>query len=87
MTTPVVTADDVDAATARLDGIVERTPLQLNVRLSALTGADVWVKREDLQPVRSYKLRGAYNRWRMARAKKKFQVYLRKRDDRGPWVN
>jgi membrane associated rhomboid family serine protease len=32
-------------------------------------------------------LRGAYNRWRLARAKKKFQVYMRKRDDRGPWVN
>jgi len=32
-------------------------------------------------------LRGAYNRWRMARAKKKFQVYMRKRDGRGPWVN
>ena len=31
--------------------------------------------------------RGAYNRWRMARAKKKFQVYMRKRDGRGPWVN
>ena len=60
--TRVLTAADVDEATARLHGIVERTPLQLNVRLSALTGADVWVKREDLQPVRSYKLRGAYNR-------------------------
>lgn len=32
-------------------------------------------------------LHGAYNRWRMARAKKKFQVYMRKRDGRGPWVN
>jgi threonine dehydratase len=60
--TRVLTAADVDAATARLHGIVERTPLQLNVRLSAMAGADVWVKREDLQPVRSYKLRGAYNR-------------------------
>ena len=60
--TRVLTADDVDAASARLHGIVTETPLQLNVRLSALTGADVWVKREDLQPVRSYKLRGAYNR-------------------------
>ncbi|PRC50964.1 threonine dehydratase, partial [Mycobacterium sp. ITM-2017-0098] len=30
-------------------------------RLSALTGADVYLKREDQQPVRSYKLRGAYN--------------------------
>jgi len=55
------TAADIDAASARLEGIVERTPLQLNVRLSATTGADVWLKREDLQPVRSYKLRGAYN--------------------------
>ncbi len=60
--TRVPTAADVDAAAARLQGIVTRTPLQLNVRLSALTGGDVWVKREDLQPVRSYKLRGAYNR-------------------------
>jgi membrane associated rhomboid family serine protease len=32
-------------------------------------------------------LRGAYNRWRLARAKKKFQVYQSKRDGRGPWVN
>jgi membrane associated rhomboid family serine protease len=32
-------------------------------------------------------IRGYYARWRMARAKKKFQVYLRKRDGRGPWVN
>ena len=60
--TGMPTAADVDAATARLHGIVARTPLQLNVRLSALTGVDVWMKREDLQPVRSYKLRGAYNR-------------------------
>lgn len=58
---PVPTADDVDAAARRLEGVVGATPLQLNVRLSAATGADVWLKREDLQPVRSYKLRGAYN--------------------------
>ncbi len=37
------------------------TPLQHSARLSAMTGLDVWLKREDLQPVRSYKLRGAYN--------------------------
>jgi threonine dehydratase len=60
--TDLPTAADIDAASARLHGIVETTPLQLNVRLSATTGADVWLKREDLQPVRSYKLRGAYNR-------------------------
>ncbi|MCW2684523.1 MAG: ilvA [Blastococcus sp.] len=45
----------------RLAGVVERTPLQRNARLSALTGADVWLKREDLQVGRSYKIRGAYN--------------------------
>ena len=37
------------------------SPLQRNARLSAATGADVYLKREDLQPVRSYKIRGAYN--------------------------
>lgn len=51
----------VDEAAARLAGVVRRTPLERNERLSALVGAEVWLKREDLQPVRSYKLRGAYN--------------------------
>ena len=41
--------------------MVTRTPLQYSDRLSALTGAQVYLKREDLQAVRSYKLRGAYN--------------------------
>jgi threonine dehydratase len=51
----------VREAGRRLAGVVERTPLQRNARLSALTGADVWLKREDLQLGRSYKIRGAYN--------------------------
>lgn len=51
----------VEAAAERLSGVVSRTPLQPNERLSAATGARVWLKREDLQPVRSYKIRGAYN--------------------------
>ena len=41
--------------------MVTPTPLQLSDRLSAITGAQVYLKREDLQVVRSYKLRGAYN--------------------------
>ena len=41
--------------------MVTPTPLQLSDRLSATTGANVYLKREDLQTVRSYKLRGAYN--------------------------
>ena len=31
--------------------------------------------------------RGAYRQWKLQRAKKKFQVYMRKHNDRGPWVN
>ena len=56
-----VSIDDVCAAAERLRQVVARTPLERNDRLSELTGAEVWLKREDLQPVRSYKLRGAYN--------------------------
>ncbi|MEI4273713.1 pyridoxal-phosphate dependent enzyme, partial [Klenkia sp. LSe6-5] len=51
----------VTEAVARLDGVAQTTPVQLNARLSARTGADVWTKREDLQVGRSYKVRGAYN--------------------------
>jgi threonine dehydratase len=51
----------VEEAVERLAGVATRTPLELNERLSALVGGEVWLKREDLQPVRSYKLRGAYN--------------------------
>lgn len=54
-------AADVEAAAANLAGVARRTELLRNDRLSALTGAEVLLKREDLQPVRSYKLRGAYH--------------------------
>jgi threonine dehydratase len=57
----VTFADEVRAASGRLAGVADRTPLQLNARLSAATGAHVWLKREDLQLGRSYKVRGAYN--------------------------
>ncbi|MCA9833565.1 MAG: threonine ammonia-lyase IlvA [Thermomicrobiales bacterium] len=56
-----VTAADIDAAAERLRGIAIQTPLHISQRLSDATGAQVWLKREDLQPVRSYKIRGAYN--------------------------
>ncbi|MDF2381031.1 threonine ammonia-lyase [Nostoc ellipsosporum NOK] len=48
-------------AAARLKGIATRTPLQLNLNLSRKYQCNVYLKREDLQVVRSYKLRGAYN--------------------------
>lgn len=50
-----------DDAAQRLKGIVTRTPLQLNPSLSRRYQCNVYLKREDLQVVRSYKLRGAYN--------------------------
>lgn len=55
------TPEDVEAASVRLDGIVRATPLEACDRLSSVTGANVWLKREDLQGVRSYKIRGAFN--------------------------
>ncbi|MBF6216019.1 threonine ammonia-lyase IlvA [Nocardia puris] len=58
---PALSADEIDAAIKRITDIIEPTPLQLSPRLSALTGARVYLKREDLTAVRSYKLRGAYN--------------------------
>ncbi len=53
-------AAQVDAAYETLAGVVTRTPLQASERHSVALGARVWLKREDLQSVRSYKLRGAY---------------------------
>lgn len=49
--------------------LIPPTPLQRNDHLSARYGADIWLKREDLSPVRSYKLRGAFNAMRKVRAK------------------
>ena len=56
-----VDATAVEAAAQRLAQVVPVTPLQRSERLSARVGGDVWLKREDLQVVRSYKVRGAYN--------------------------
>ena len=52
---------DIPAAYKRLKQVVNRTPLTYNVNLSKKYECNVYLKREDLQLVRSYKLRGAYN--------------------------
>ena len=52
---------DFESARERLQKIVNRTPLTYNHNLSRKYQCDVFLKREDLQVVRSYKLRGAYN--------------------------
>ena len=52
---------DVEEAAERLRPVGVETPLARSDRLSELYGAEVYLKREDLQAVRSYKIRGAYN--------------------------
>jgi threonine dehydratase len=52
---------DFLAASTRLRETVLHTPLEFNARLSEKYGAEIYLKREDKQVVRSYKLRGAYN--------------------------
>src|SRR5690606_8545301 len=54
--------ESVESAAARLKEVVAHTPLQYSQRLSQKYGASIYLKREDLQVVRSYKLRGAYNK-------------------------
>ena len=55
---------DIEGAMERLKLVVNHTPLQLNANLSRKYQCKVYLKREDLQIVRSYKLRGAYNMMR-----------------------
>jgi len=52
------------AATLALRDLFPETPLQRNEHLSKRYDADIWLKREDLTPVRSYKLRGAFTAMR-----------------------
>jgi len=61
MDTTVNTILDFTAAAQRLKNVVNRTPLTFNLNLSKKYQCNVFLKREDLQVVRSYKLRGAYN--------------------------
>ena len=51
----------VARAERRLRSVFDPTPLQRNDFLSAKYSADIYLKREDLSPVRSYKIRGAFN--------------------------
>ena len=61
-TEPPVSLADVRAAAARIAGAVERTPCLRSRTLSQLTGAEVWLKFENLQFTASFKERGALNK-------------------------
>ena len=58
----------VRQAKAAMQSVVKPTPLDENLHLSERFGCSILLKREDLSPVRSYKLRGAYNFFRKALA-------------------
>ena len=66
MTTPsstkFISIEKIYKARVRLKGVVDHTPLMRNFNLSENYGCNIFLKREDLQVVRSYKIRGAYNK-------------------------
>lgn len=58
----MISLENIRAAAENLKGVSVHTPLMKNENLSERFAAQVYLKREDLQPVRSYKLRGAYHK-------------------------
>lgn len=59
--TDLLTLDDVSAAAQRIEGAVVKTPMMHSITLSEITGADIWLKFENLQFTAAYKERGALN--------------------------
>jgi threonine dehydratase len=59
--TSLLTIDDVRAAATRIEGAVVRTAMDYSRTLSEITGADIWLKFENLQFTAAYKERGALN--------------------------
>lgn len=60
-TTPLISVEQIYQAKVRLKGIADTTPMPFNYRFSEQYDCSIWLKREDMQVVRSYKIRGAYN--------------------------
>ncbi|TLS50228.1 threonine ammonia-lyase IlvA [Paenibacillus antri] len=61
MDAPLIRIEDILIAHSRVKEQIVETPLQRNAVLSQRYGCNVYLKREDLQIVRSFKIRGAYN--------------------------
>ena len=62
MTDALITVDDVRAAAKAFDGRIDNTPFLHSQTLSELTGAEIWLKFENLQFTGSFKQRGALNK-------------------------
>ena len=61
MTTTLNQPIDINKAHVVLKNVVLKTPLHFHKKLSEQFNAEIYLKREDLQVVRSYKIRGAFN--------------------------
>ena len=61
-TLSTISVEEIMKARHRLSGIALETPLMRSTRLSRMYNAEIYLKREDLQEVRSYKIRGSYNK-------------------------
>lgn len=68
-----VNLETIEKASKNLEGIIRKTPLEYSPRLSDLFKAKIYLKREDLQLVRSYKIRGAYSKMSSLTEKEKKQ--------------
>jgi len=53
---------EIKQVAEQLKGVISETPLEFSASLSVRYGANIYLKREDLQVVRSYKIRGAYHK-------------------------
>ena len=69
-------SDDARQTALALRDLFPETQLQRNDHLSLRHGADIWLKREDLTPVRSYKLRGAFTAMRRLLAERPDQGHF-----------
>ncbi len=67
----VVALADIEDAARALHGQIERTPLRKSRTLSQITGADIWIKFENLQFTASFKERGAFNKLRQLTAQER----------------
>lgn len=65
--------ENIEKAQHNLKGVVVKTPLQFSMNLSEKFKAAIYLKREDLQQVRSYKIRGAYNKISQLNKKQKLK--------------
>ncbi len=78
---PMLTSEEyaalIDAASERVSQVAISTPLESAPNLSARLGRSIFLKREDLQPVFSFKLRGAYNKMAVLKEQESIEEFER----------